>query len=146
MQKIQNILLVEDSPDDVLFMQRALTKTGFNIEHLKVVSDGGEAIKYLQGLAPYSDRKAFPFPNVIFTDLKMPQVNGFDLLHWLKMNPVYQVIPTVVMSSSDDQFDVKRAFFEGANCYFKKPPILDELTSLILLIFQFWSNNELPKV
>jgi CheY-like chemotaxis protein len=114
------ILLVEDEEHDVFFLRRALQKAGFT-NHLEVVSNGEDAIRYLSGTHKFSDRTQFPLPQFIFLDLKMPVMGGFDVLAWLQQHPTFQ-IPVAVLSSSPEEQDIKRAHELGAACYLIKPP------------------------
>ena len=80
------IWIVDDDENDLLLIQRAFRDVGMT-EAIQTVQSGAEAIDYLKALPPYSDRKKFPYPNFIITDLKMPAVDGFAVLHYLKQNP-----------------------------------------------------------
>src|SRR5579864_4283524 len=113
------MLLVEDEEHDVFFVRRATEQAG--AEHwVHAVQDGEEAIRYLMGEGQYADREKFPAPNVILTDLKMPGMDGFAFLHWLRNNPRYSVIPIVVYSNSHLEEDVRAAYQAGANSYIVK--------------------------
>jgi CheY-like chemotaxis protein len=113
---------------------------------LRIVEDGEEAVKYLSGHEEYADRSWFPLPNIIITDLKMPRMDGFELLRWLRAHPGCSAIPAIVMSSSGRPEDVIKAYNLGANCYFVKPSGLDELVTMIKIIFGFWSCCERPPI
>jgi CheY-like chemotaxis protein len=113
---------------------------------LTAVKDGEEAIDYLTGKGRYSDRMRFPLPNVIFTDLKMPGMSGFDLLEWLRANPKNAVIPTVVFSSSCLENDVEKAYRLGASSFLVKPHNLRELVRLVRTTSEYWSMCETPPV
>ncbi len=90
------ILLVDDSADDAFFMQYALEKA--LIHHaLQVVTDGQQAIDYLSGATRYADRDAFPLPDLVFLDLKLPFLDGFDVLAWLRGHPVFTNLPVIVL-------------------------------------------------
>lgn len=132
------ILLVEDDPNDVLFLKRALTKNGIH-NPVSVLSDGEEAIAYLSGLGKYSDRMAFPFPKVIMLDLKMPRRGGLEVLQWLQEHPQFRVIPTIVLTSSKINEDVLRAYGLGANSYMVKPSNFDELQQMVKTAHEYWS-------
>src|ERR1041385_2145111 len=93
------ILVIEDNEDDVFLLKRALAGEGIN-NPVQVVNDGLEAINYLEGKGKYHDRIQFPFPSVIFSDLKMPRMNGFDVLQWLRTHPDCSVIPIIILSTS----------------------------------------------
>jgi CheY-like chemotaxis protein len=131
------ILLVEDDPNDVLFLQRALKKNGIN-NPVSVLSDGEEAIAYLTGSDHYSDRLKYPFPKVIMLDLKMPRRGGLEVLEWLKEHPQYRVIPTLVLTSSRINEDVIKAYGLGANSYMVKPSNFEELQRMIKTAYDYW--------
>src|SRR3954453_715481 len=114
------ILLAEDEENDVFFLQRAF-KRAFLQNPLTVVGNGEAAIAYLSGTGQYADRQRFPLPCLILTDLKMPQLNGFDLLNWLKQQPHLRQIPAIVLTSSDLPEDRRRATELGAAAYWVKP-------------------------
>lgn len=139
------ILLVEDNDDDISLLKRAFLKAGIDAP-VHSCSDGAEAIEYLHGEGNYSDRNKFPFPRVLITDLKMPRCSGFDLLQWLDQHPDCSVIPTIVLTSSREEKDVKKAFELGANCYFQKPSTFTELCELVRLSHEFWSRSILPAI
>src|SRR6266446_3785564 len=94
------VLLAEDDPDDVLLAQIAFEKARL-ANPLQVVRDGEEAIAYLQGEGRYGDRHCFPLPMLLLLDLKMPRVNGFQVLEWLREHPRLYRLPVAVMTSSD---------------------------------------------
>ncbi|MGV3773525.1 MAG: response regulator [Verrucomicrobiales bacterium] len=107
------ILLVEDSPDDAFFFKRIIKKAGLRC-HLDHISDGRAAIRYLSG------RELDP-PALMFLDLKMPIMSGFEVLGWLKGNQSFQNLKIVVLSGSDDQADRVKAAELGASDYLVKP-------------------------
>ena len=139
------ILLIEDDENDIFFVKQA-TEGGASRHTLHAVRHGEEAVRYLCGEGEYSDRRRFPWPNVILTDLKMPRMNGFEFLQWLRKNPQCSVIPAMVYSSSHLEKDVREAYRVGANAYIAKPPALKEMTNLLHLIYDFWSRCECPPV
>src|ERR1041384_6928520 len=94
------ILLAEDDPDDVLLAQIALRKARL-ANPLQIVRDGEEAIAYLQGEGRYADRNRYPLPILLLLDLKMPKVNGFQVLEWLRKQPLLSRLPVAVLTSSD---------------------------------------------
>src|SRR5690348_7713727 len=114
------ILLVEDNEDDVFFMRRAFKDAGLK-ERLEVVRNGEEAIQYLGGTDEFANRERYPLPKFVFLDLKMPIMNGFEVLSWLKEQSQLD-IPVAVLSSSPEEQDMKRARALGAACYLIKPP------------------------
>ncbi|MEO6182485.1 MAG: response regulator [Verrucomicrobiota bacterium] len=113
------ILVAEDSEDDVLLFQLAVNRAAL-AHTFHFVRDGVEAIEWLEGTGHHSDRSKFPVPSAIITDLKMPRVNGFELLQWVRTQPRYSKLPVIVFSSSNEVRDVARAFSLGATTYFRK--------------------------
>jgi CheY-like chemotaxis protein len=114
------ILLVEDDEHDVFFMRRALEKTGLELP-LQVVSDGEQALQYLNGSGKYADRATHPFPGVIFLDLKLPYLNGLEFLEQIRKQPALSTMEVVILTSSAEERDRKRAFELGARNYLVKP-------------------------
>ncbi len=115
-------LLVEDNEDDVFFMQRAFHQAGVH-NPLHVARDGEEAIEYLSGKNDFADRQQYPLPDIVFLDLKMPGLNGFEVLKWMRQQLLN--IPVAVLTSSPEEVDRKRAQDLGAACYLLKPPTKD---------------------
>lgn len=113
------ILHVEDSDDDAFLLDRALTRSGVFFQ-LRRVKDGMQAIEYLQGTGHFADRDAHPFPSLVLLDLKLPQMDGFDVLSWTSARPDFARLPIFVLSSSDLPEDVSRATSLGARDYFVK--------------------------
>jgi CheY-like chemotaxis protein len=131
------ILIIEDDLNDVLLMKRALAKSGVD-NPVHVVPDGEKAIEYLTGKGQFSDREANPFPGLILTDLKMPRMSGIEVLKWLKNNPTYKVVPTIVLTSSMEKADILQAYFYGANSYLVKPGNFEDLQKMMRTIVDYW--------
>src|SRR5207244_9902623 len=93
------ILFVDDDPNDMLLVQRALKKAGlpYPLIHRR---DGEEAIDYLSGKPPYSDRAQHPLPKLILLDVKMPKLSGFDVLDWMQRQPTISNLPVVILTAS----------------------------------------------
>jgi CheY-like chemotaxis protein len=137
------VLIIEDDENDAFLIQRAFQKCGFSqVPH--ICRDGLDAIQYLEGKGEYADRARFPIPKVLVTDLKMPRLNGFGLLKWLREHPNMVVIPTIVMSASNDTSDVKYAYCLGANAYICKPSSPVDLEKSIAALLHFWERCEVP--
>jgi len=124
------ILHVEDDPNDTLLLQHACRKAGIVFE-LQAVSDGDQAIAYLRGVEDFSDRKRYPMPQLILLDLKMPRVSGFDVLAWLRADDKLKALPVVVLTSSNHDADIKRAYDLGAKSYLVKPVGFEALVELV---------------
>jgi CheY-like chemotaxis protein len=131
------ILIAEDSADYAMLMERVL-REGDRTNPVHVAADGEEAVSYLAGRGKYSDRKAFAFPSVLFLDLKMPGTDGFGVLRWMQENPERRVIPTMVLSSSVLEADVKQAYELGANAFLGKPADLSDLKRMLNDACRFW--------
>src|SRR3954468_8991024 len=115
----KTILVAEDDPNDQFFIGRELKKLAFPVQ-VRFVNDGEQTIDYLSGLG--KPGCPFPKPDLMFVDLKMPNLNGFELLEWMRKNGLR--ILTVVVSSSGLQEDIDKAYDLGANAYLVKPATL----------------------
>jgi|SRR5215471_563365 len=131
------ILLAEDREDDILLIRRAFKKV-FLSNPLFVVRDGEEAIDYLRGEAKYSNRKEFPLPDLLLLDLKMPRVDGFGVLKWLRQQPGLSSLRVVVLTSSDYISDVNRAYELGANSFMVKPLDFENFLELSRVMTSYW--------
>ena len=120
------ILLVEDNEDDVFLMERAMRQAGISLP-MQLAENGREALDYLKGAGKFTDRMAFPVPLVIFLDLKLPYVHGFEVLRWLKQESALGHIPVAVLSSSLEESDRLTADKLGAKAFLVKPPSPDIL-------------------
>lgn len=127
------LLLVEDNPDDVFLMQRALKKTGLSFP-INIVTDGRQAIEYLSGAEQYEDRTRYPLPSMVFLDLKLPYLNGFEVLEWIREHPTLGELDVSILTSSPEDRDKQTAQRLGARAYLVKPPtdtsLLEVLESL----------------
>jgi CheY-like chemotaxis protein len=144
MDRNLTILLAEDSEDYALILQSAMKSIGWT-NPTRIVNNGKEVIKYLGGDGQYADREAWPFPSVMFVDIKMPLADGFDVLRWMRSHPERSVLPTIMLSSSDEEGDVELAYELGANGYFVKPPQLDDLKAMLRSAYDFWARCAKPK-
>ncbi|HVV69954.1 MAG TPA: response regulator [Verrucomicrobiae bacterium] len=117
----ETILLVEDSADDVFFMRHALKKSGLP-HRLLVVMDGQQAVDYLSGTKPYDDRSRYPLPSVVFLDLKLPFLNGFEVLAWIRAQPGLKDLAVFILTGSSEVRDRQRAEALGTVGYLVKPP------------------------
>jgi CheY-like chemotaxis protein len=145
MKENQLVLVVEDTENDYELLQIAIRKANVSAR-IQLARDGAEAIKYLRGDGVFANRELYPFPGVLFLDLKMPKLNGFDVLQWLKEHKECKVVPVMVLTSSAMEKDVARAYELGANCYMVKPGDFESLIRLVDLAFRFWGTCVLPQV
>jgi CheY-like chemotaxis protein len=135
------VLIADDDSNDVFFLRRALQKAGLAHPVLDV-PDGELAIHYLSGDANYADRSRFPIPSLMFLDLKMPKVSGFEVLEWINTQKNLGDLKVVVLSSSGLQSDIQRARTLGAHDYRVKPADIDDMISMVKELAAKW----LPQV
>lgn len=139
------ILVVEDDKEDQFFIERAFRKIGVT-DPIQIVDSGKEAIAYMMGEGKYSDRAQYAYPTFVMTDLKMAQGDGFSVLEFLKGNPQWAIIPTVVFSGSNDLDDIKKAYMLGASSYHVKPTTKEELQKQLEVLHAYWLTCEVPEV
>jgi CheY-like chemotaxis protein len=137
------ILAAEDEETDALILRRVFKKAGLPNE-LIIAADGQETVEYLTGVGHYADRSRHPLPCLLLLDLKMPRMNGFDVLAWLSQNPEFNDLPVVVLSSSSHESDIKKAREMGAWDYQIKPHSMEELGRVIQNVISRWLLNRNP--
>ena len=138
------ILYAEDDQNDVFFMQRAFKQAGI-ITPLHIVTNGMLAIDYLAGCGPYANREQHPIPGLVLLDLNMPGKSGLDVLKWIRTQPSISTLPIVVITSSNQDSDIHRAYLLGANGYLIKPGKPDELLVMVKGIKDYWlAQNRSP--
>lgn len=133
------VLVAEDNPDDALLLRRALDKAGI-VARVKIVADGEEMLLYLEGRGAYTNRESCPMPSLIILDLKMPRKSGLEVLKWINENPDVSIVPTIVLSASNLEQDVRTAYGLGANTYFVKPTTFDELVETMRMLESYWNK------
>lgn len=131
------ILFVEDSIDDAALTIRALKKSGFT-NKLHHVIDGAEALDFIYCKGNYMTRSDKEFPKLILLDLKMPKVSGMQVLEKMKSDPIYKLIPIVMLTSSNEGPDIEKCFALGANSYIVKPVDSDNFFHAIKEIGLYW--------
>jgi CheY-like chemotaxis protein len=124
------VLHVEDDPNDRLLLSIVFKKVGGDAV-LRSASDGQEAVDYLSGRGAYEDRAAHPRPHVVLLDLKLPRVSGFELLAWARSRPELENLPMLVLTSSQEQSDILRAYDLGARSYLVKSVDLGEMREIV---------------
>ena len=139
------ILVVDDDENDRWLIERALRGVGVK-GPIYLACDGAEAIAYMMGEGKFEEREKYAYPTFIMTDLKMPNVDGFGVLEFLKGNPEWAIIPTVVFTASSDLDDIKKAYMLGASSYHVKPQAPAELTQLVATLNAYWLTCEVPEV
>lgn len=131
------VLLVDDDQNDVLLIQRAMKTAGLSYPVI-FRHDGEEAIEYLSGRPPYSDRTKHPLPTLVLLDIKMPKMTGFDVLTWLQNQPGLAKIPVVILTASVREEDENEAEKLGAVGYRTKPVDFGELVKIIQDVDARW--------
>ena len=131
------ILLVEDNPDDEALTIRALRKNNIG-NRLAVVRDGAEALDFLFCTGVYADRDAHDKPQVILLDLKLPKVDGLEVLRQLRANPSTHLLPVVILTSSKEEQDMIRGYSLGANSYVRKPVDFNEFVEAVRQLGLYW--------
>jgi two-component system response regulator len=140
------ILLVEDNPDDELLTLRALKKTGVQNE-VVVAHDGVEALDYLFASGPHAGRDPAVVPRLILLDLKLPRVNGLEVLERLRSAERTRRLPVVILTSSKEQRDMLDGYGLGANSYVRKPVNFEQFVEAVELLRSYWLVlNEDPPV
>jgi CheY-like chemotaxis protein len=144
-QNIVEILIVEDSPQDLELALRALKKAKVT-NHVQVARDGAEALEFLFAEGQYAARKVEQGPKVVLLDLKLPKVDGLEVLKRLKGDARTRTIPVVILTSSREQRDVVESYKLGVNSYIVKPVNFEGFMAAVQELGMYWLLlNEPPK-
>jgi two-component system response regulator len=139
------ILIVEDNPQDAELTLRSLRKNNMG-NKLYVVEDGEEALDFIFCNGKYAERNITSPPKVVFLDLKLPKVSGLEVLQKIKSNPLTKSMPVVMVTSSREDPDIRKAYELGVNSYVVKPVNFDDFLSAMSQTGLYWLFvNELPK-
>jgi CheY-like chemotaxis protein len=140
---MKSILLVEDNPDDVRLTRRALTKNNISNE-LRVLTDGVAALEYL---IQTSNTDPGALPAVILLDLKLPRMDGLELLKEIRAHERLHRLPVVILTSSKEEPDILRSYDLGANSYIRKPVDFEQFTDAVRQLGLYWLllNEPPPK-
>ncbi len=140
------ILLVEDNPDDVLLTRRALKKNNI-VNKLVVAEDGVEALDYLFGRGIYAGRDLRKQPQVILLDIKLPRMDGIEVLRRIRSNECTRLLPVVMLTSSCEETDRLETYTLGANSYIRKPVDFQQFMEAVRQLGLYWLVlNESPPV
>ena len=139
------ILLVEDNPNDVELTLHALSENHLT-NRIEVVRDGAEALDFLFGAGPRAQESAAQRPKVILLDLKLPKVDGLEVLRRIKSDPRTKNIPVVVLTSSREDPDIQESYRLGVNSYIVKPVDFDQFTEAVRHLGLYWLLLNQPPV
>lgn len=144
--KTVEILLVEDNTDDVELTLRALRKHDL-AEHVHVVKDGVEALDFLMGTGSYNDRSAAEPPRVILLDIKLPKLDGLEVLRRIKSDERTRTTPVVLLTSSREESDIAESYRLGANSYVVKPVDFEKFVESVSELGLYWLllNEPIPQ-
>jgi CheY-like chemotaxis protein len=131
------ILVVEDWDDDIVLIRRAFNHAGVR-NPIFVVRHGEEAQAYLEGVGKYRERDEYPLPDLILLDLKMPKMGGFEVLKWIREQPAFKALRIVVLTSSEDIYEINKAYEVGANSFLVKPFDFEDYASMMCTLGSFW--------
>lgn len=134
-----HILLVEDNRMDIELALDAFREAGMK-NTVSVVRDGGEALDYLFGRDKYADRSAYPLPDIVLLDLKLPGIDGHEVLRQIKSAPVLKRLPVIVLTSSKEEGDRLLSYERGANSYLVKPVSFEGFLTVVRQIGDYWIN------
>lgn len=138
------MMLIEDNPDDEALTLRALKKNNITNE-IVVARDGVEALDYLFGTGKYSGRDTSALPVVILLDLKLPKVDGLEVLRRLRADPRTKLVPIVILTTSNEEKDITEGYNLNANSYVRKPVNFDDFTEAVRHLGLYWLLlNEAP--
>ncbi|MGA9697172.1 MAG: response regulator [Dehalococcoidales bacterium] len=138
------IFLVEDNPDDVVLTERALKKSHI-LNKLVVARDGAEALEYIFGTGNYSGRDMSKMPEVILLDLKLPKIDGLEVLKKIRADKRTKLLPVVILTSSKEENDLINGYSLGANSYIRKPVNFNQFAEAIRQLGLYWLVlNEAP--
>lgn len=142
LQSTEVILLVEDREDDILLVRRAFREAGVS-NPLQVVRGGEEAVAYLSGEGKYANRAEYPLPRLVLLDLRMPGMDGYEVLRWIRQQDGIRGMPVIVLTSSNLLSDVNAAYQLGANSFFVKDVDFQNTAEFFRLLKVYWMDRAL---
>jgi CheY-like chemotaxis protein len=133
----RTILVGNDDEQEVRLIRRAFAKTG-SMATVQFAANGEEVMAHLKGEHPFANRKLFPFPDLLLLDLKMPRMDGVEVLEEVRAHPLLKRLPVIVLSSSERPKDIALALEAGANSFLTKPARPEDLVGMIRAIQDYW--------
>ena len=139
----KHILLIEDNPDDEMLTLRAFQKAGYS-DYLSVVRDGAEALDYVLHRGVYQDPERYPAPDLILLDLKLPKIDGREVLKRIRADQHARFIPVVILTSSIEETDIFSCYELGGNSYIRKPIDFERFKLVIERVCEYWLSFNHP--
>jgi len=144
MAACNNILLIEDNPDDATLAQRALRRNKIANE-VVLLGDGAEALDYIFGTGTHEGRNVLDLPCLILLDLKLPKIDGLEVLQRIRSDERTKLVPIVVLTSSSEERDLVESYNLGANSYIRKPVDFEQFVGSVQQLGMYWLVlNEAP--
>jgi two-component system response regulator len=144
MESAIDIMLVEDNPNDIELAVYAFRKNNIESRTL-IVRDGVEALDYIFSRGRYAERRPQDIPRIILLDLKLPKLNGLEVLKQIKSDDTMKKIPVIALTTSKEQSDVNSCYALGVNSYLVKPVVFAEFAEAIRLVVEYWLTlNHFP--
>lgn len=138
------ILIVEDNPDDEEMTIKSLSQAGISND-VQVVRDGVEALDFLFGTGAFAGRDTTRMPTVVLLDLKLPKLNGIDVLSRMRQHELTRTIPVVILTSSSEDEDMVKSYNSGANSYVRKPVVFADFANVVSQLGLYWMLlNQVP--
>ena len=144
--KAHRVLLIDDDADERVLTAHALKTALPAGSTVFLTESGNDAIRYMIGEGCFSDRRCYPFPTLVITDLNMTGGDGFDVLEFLQANPAWSVVPRIMFTSSAEDDDVRTAFALGVSAYHVKPVGAHKLRECLQSILEYWASCEVPPI
>ncbi len=139
MDPLIDILIVEDNPHDVVFIKQAINEVGLPL-HIHHIQNGADAIDFLNELTA---QNLMP-PRLILSDIRMPKMDGYEFMQYIKSNDKLREVPLVVVSTSEQDADIERSYRLGANSYLIKPMDVSIFIDTLVRVFRYWLSVNQP--
>jgi CheY-like chemotaxis protein len=138
------ILLVDDQQDDARLVQRCFERARI-LNPLMVLNSGQDCVKYLSGAGEFSDREEFPLPALLLLDLRMPGMDGYEVISWIRSRPEFQKLRIVVLTGFGDMASVSKAYQQGANSFITKPMDFEKFIEISQTFGGLWLWLDTPE-
>ncbi len=135
------ILIAEDLEDDIVLIRRALQRADVQ-NPVQIVRNGDQVIAYLSGEGKFANREEYPLPSLLLLDLKMPRMDGFEVLRWIRKQPGLRALRVIVLTSSEDIRDVNEAYELGANSFLVKPMDFENSVEISKFLKDYWLRKD----